>query len=195
MHICKHILLLCVIYISAHSLVLAANDELDNFTLASQLKIKTLAGELKHSLMSAMKTGGPIAAINSCHMQATTITSELNLDSALQIKRTSLKIRNPNNQADPWERSVLNEFARLAATGVPVDQLVHKEQLQDHGQNKYRLMRAIPVQAPCLSCHGSKQQIPDSVQASLRTHYPNDQATGYSLGDIRGAFSVWQIIE
>jgi hypothetical protein len=32
--------------------------------------------------------------------------------------------------------------------------------------------------------------IPASVKAVLARRYPNDQATGYNVGDLRGAVSV-----
>ena len=175
----------------------ANNDSqaLSAFTQQSHAHVKLLAGDLKQALMSAMQSGGPQAAVNVCNMQASRITAELNSQQPLQIKRTSLKYRNPNNQPDAWERAVLEQFNQQAADGVAIQQMVHSEQVDVNGQTQFRYMRAIPVQAPCLACHGSEQQIPATVRATLVEHYPNDQATGYAIGDIRGAFSVWQSIE
>ena len=39
----------------------------------------------------------------------------------------------------------------------------------------------------CLTCHGPVEAIPPEVRAVLRKRYPSDQATGYSVGDLRGA--------
>jgi hypothetical protein len=49
-------------------------------------------------------------------------------------------------------------------------------------------MQAIPTGALCLQCHG--ENISPEVQAELARLYPEDKATGYSAGDIRGAFVV-----
>ena len=165
------------------------------FTQQSHAQVKLLAGSLKQALMSAMQSGGPQAAVNVCNMQASSITAELNSQQSLQIKRTSLKYRNPNNQPDAWEHAVLEQFNQQAIEGVAIQEMVHSEQIDMNGQAQFRYMRAIPVQAPCLACHGSEQQIPATVKATLVEHYPDDQATGYAIGDIRGAFSVWQSIE
>jgi len=54
----------------------------------------------------------------------------------------------------------------------------------------YRYMKAIPVQPLCLTCHGSPDAVPASVQARLRTEYPQDRATGYSVGQVRGGVTV-----
>ena len=42
----------------------------------------------------------------------------------------------------------------------------------------------------CLKCHG--ENIDPAVKAKLGELYPNDKATGYKLGDLRGAFTVRQ---
>lgn len=206
-HSITHLIIYCIISMSLTAC--SENDDLENnhansnnapaalleFTEQSNEQVKMLAGNLKHALMSAMQSGGPQAAVNTCNMQASEITSQLNTDSKLQIKRTSLKYRNPNNQPDAWERSILMQFEQQAAEGIAIQQLVHSDKVTINGQDHFRYMRAIPVQAPCLACHGTEQQIPASVHEVLAQHYPDDQATGYSVGDIRGAFSVWQSID
>ena len=47
----------------------------------------------------------------------------------------------------------------------------------------------------CLTCHGSDKLIPDSVQARLHQEYPNDRATGYYAGQIRGAVTIKRRLE
>ncbi|CAN0317700.1 unnamed protein product, partial [Chrysoparadoxa australica] len=43
----------------------------------------------------------------------------------------------------------------------------------------------------CLNCHGEpKEQIKEDVLAAIKSKYPNDVATGYSLGQLRGMWSV-----
>ena len=56
------------------------------------------------------------------------------------------------------------------------------------GKRQFRFMKAIPTGALCLQCHGSS--ISPEVSARLAELYPDDKATGYATGDIRGAFVV-----
>jgi hypothetical protein len=49
-------------------------------------------------------------------------------------------------------------------------------------------MKAIPTGEICLACHG--ESISPDVATAIREAYPQDQATGFSLGDIRGAFTL-----
>jgi hypothetical protein len=37
-------------------------------------------------------------------------------------------------------------------------------------------------------CHGS--DVPEAVAEAIAKRYPQDRATGYSAGDLRGAFVV-----
>ena len=49
-------------------------------------------------------------------------------------------------------------------------------------------MKAIPTQEICLQCHG--ENLHGEVVEQLANHYPHDQATGFAVGDIRGAFTI-----
>jgi hypothetical protein len=58
-------------------------------------------------------------------------------------------------------------------------------------QGKYlRYMKAIPTQDVCLKCHGAPDTIAQPVKDILGAEYPKDKATGYTLGQIRGAVSI-----
>ncbi|MOA58455.1 hypothetical protein D3C78_1828600 [compost metagenome] len=49
-------------------------------------------------------------------------------------------------------------------------------------------MKAIPTGEPCLACHG--QQIKPELAAVIDQRYPQDQARGFALGELRGAFTL-----
>ena len=51
-------------------------------------------------------------------------------------------------------------------------------------------MKAIPTQALCLNCHGELMSTP--VKAKIKQLYPGDKATGFKVGDIRGAFTLFK---
>jgi hypothetical protein len=65
--------------------------------------------------------------------------------------------------------------------------------MQHNGNKVFRYMKAIPTDDVCLMCHG--EQIQENLSAELQRLYPNDQATGYKKGDIRGAFTAIKILE
>ena len=54
------------------------------------------------------------------------------------------------------------------------------------GKKVFRLMKAIPTAQVCTKCHGDK--LMPQVATSLSELYPEDKATGYRVGQIRGAF-------
>jgi hypothetical protein len=58
------------------------------------------------------------------------------------------------------------------------------------GQPVYRYMKALPTQELCVQCHGSADKITPAVQARLKELYPDDKATGFGIGAIRGAITI-----
>jgi hypothetical protein len=51
-------------------------------------------------------------------------------------------------------------------------------------------MRAIRIQEFCLACHGPADSISAAVKQVIAARYPEDRATDYRLGELRGAISV-----
>ena len=50
-----------------------------------------------------------------------------------------------------------------------------------------RVMQAIALGEPCLACHG--KTLKPELAALLEQRYPQDQARGYELGALRGAYA------
>lgn len=147
-----------------------------------------LAGTLKQALVAAMQSGGPVVAIDVCHVQAIPLTRQVSESSGWQVGRTSLKVRNPDNAADEVEQQVLARFEQRLQAGEAVGTIEWMEQRQENGKTIEHFMKAIPVQAPCMACHGT--DLAPAVSQQLDTLYPDDQARGYSLGELRGAFTL-----
>ncbi|MBD3815605.1 MAG: DUF3365 domain-containing protein [Halothiobacillus sp.] len=152
----------------------------------SQAAIKEYATTLKAALQTAMKAGGPMAAIPVCHTQAPQIAAQVGKKYDLEIHRTSLKPRATPPQ--PWEKTVLEQFEVEKDAGKPIGKIVWHKTVEVDGQKELRLMKAIPTGAVCLTCHGTN--VAPAVLSKIKSLYPKDEATGYKLGDIRGAFSV-----
>ncbi len=157
-------------------------------------QIKALAMQLQGALQGAMKAGGPVAAVEACHGQAPGITAGQS-EGRWQIRRTSAKVRNPDNQPDAWEADVLQRFEQQVKEGQPVTDLVYSEVMTVAGEQHFRLMKAIPVQPVCLGCHGDDAAMKPELKQTIQSLYPNDQATGYKAGDLRGAFSLTRILD
>ncbi|SIO08338.1 Protein of unknown function [Sulfurivirga caldicuralii] len=144
-------------------------------------------GTLKPELQKAMKSGGPVHAIDVCHKKAPQITAELSKKTGWELKRTSTKVRNPNNAPDEWEKRVLAQFEQQKARGADVKKLEVGEVVEENGHKVFRYAKAIPTGKVCVACHGAHVHAP--VMEAIKTYYPHDQATGFKPGDIRGMFS------
>ncbi len=149
--------------------------------------VKQLGDSLLAELTAALKKG-PEAALEVCQQQAPQITSQVTESTGIQVGRTSLKVRNSDNAPKDWERTVLQQFETLKAAGEDPKTLEYYKVETADGHSQVRYMKAIPTAELCLSCHGT--EIAPSLQTKLQTLYPNDQATGFKVGDLRGAFTL-----
>jgi FtsP/CotA-like multicopper oxidase with cupredoxin domain len=165
----------------------AAAPAADESALAAEARAaaKALGSALQAELEAAMKTGGPVAAMSVCQIKAPELAAAISLEKGMTVKRVSLKNRNPvTGVANEWETQVLQDFETRKAAGEDPATLTYAKTVD----NEFRFMQAIPTAAVCLACHGSNLS-PD-VSAQLAELYPQDEATGYEEGDLRGAFVV-----
>jgi hypothetical protein len=138
-----------------------------------------LLQQLVRRLFEAMANGGPTAAIEVCSREALEISRSVGAEHGVEIGRTSFQLRNPANTPPEWAQSLVGQrheepsFVELpaGATGA---------------------LLPIKLKSQCLTCHGSPEQIPAEVKATLAKLYPDDQATGFAEGDLRGW--VWVVV-
>ncbi len=178
--------LLCTIFTLHGTLAYGADQQA--LTKEARTVMKGFGMELKSTLVAAMKSGGPVNALGVCNTKAGPITMKNARESGWNIRRTSLKLRNPSNKADAWELAVLNDFEAKKAAGANPKKLEHSSIIEKDGKKTFRYMKAIPTGKACLHCHGAGIKAP--VKEKIAAHYPSDKATGFKLGDIRGAFSL-----
>lgn len=174
-------------------LLLAADvtaDDSQDRVAASREAVKQFATSLKSELMQAMEAGGPVNAIDTCKLVAPAIAREVSSRRGWDVGRTSLRVRNPANAPDEWERRILEDFEASRRDGADPATLEHFEVVGAGEQRRFRYMKAIPTADLCLACHGSN--LSPAVREALAREYPQDRATGFSAGDIRGAFTVTQ---
>jgi len=160
----------------------------DDALLGEARKVATtLPPKLLAALQEEISKSGPEGAIPVCRDMAPKMAGEISRQTGWKIKRVSLKARNDARAIpDAWEKAALEDFDKRAAAGEPPAQLEKGEKID----NEYRYVKALPVQPLCLSCHGPADQLSPAVKSALGQHYPNDRATDYSVGQIRGAISV-----
>lgn len=146
-----------------------------------------LAQALKMELQAALRES-PEAAIAVCHERAPQISSRIGAEHGVRIGRTALRVRNPDNEPLPWQREVLEDFARRQAAGEPLASMEYSASVELGARTEHRYMKAIVTEPLCVTCHGSR--IDPALQRAIVAKYPNDAATGFEVGDLRGAVYV-----
>lgn len=151
--------------------------------------VQQFAQQLQPALGQAMRSGGPVEAIDVCKVKAPEIAQNLSQTSGWEVNRVSLKNRAESAKPDLWEATALQKFELQLAAGEAPETLEHYGIVQQGGEIKYRYMRAVVIGAdqPCLHCHGTDIQTP--VKQKILEAYPHDKAVGYQTGQVRGAFS------
>ena len=167
----------------------AAPPDVDPNVAEAKAIIQAFFGNLKGELQTAIQSGGPASAVTICNAKAPGIANAMSAKTGWDVGRTSLKLRNPNvNAPDAWEQAVLVRFEERKAAGESVETMAYAETVEANGAKTFRFMKAIPTAELCLTCHGT-DLVPE-VAAEVDKFYPDDQATGFALGDIRGAFTL-----
>jgi hypothetical protein len=149
---------------------------------AAKLLMQTLGGNLKKHL----KHGGPAEALEFCAMHASELTAKVDneLGKKVSIKRITLKPRNPANEAQGDERAVLEALEKLHKADVRLPR-----HLIEKTKTGYKYYKPLIINKKlCLVCHG--EHINPALEAKIKKIYPTDKATGYKMGDLRGAIVV-----
>lgn len=151
--------------------------------------ITTLAqGVLMKNVANAIQERGVPGAVDFCNFQAMPLTDSISQLTFSYIQRLSDKNRNPDNAIkDPLDKKAWEEIIRLDKDSTnPQKHFV----LQENNQAYY--YKPIKLGMPtCIKCHGVKEKdISLETLAVINKKYPNDKATGYQLGELRGMWKV-----
>ena len=148
--------------------------------------IQRLGGELK----AAMGGSGPTGAISICKERAPRIAADVSRQFNFDVKRVSPKNRNPAAIPDAWEAEAQAGLEKRLAAGETPETLDTWQVVSTSTGKQFRYARALPVQPVCLICHGDPATMSDALKARLAAEYPQDQATGYRPGMVRGIVSI-----
>lgn len=136
----------------------------------------------KQKLQQALHEGlskGPVQALSTCQVEAPKIAEGLSQE-GIRVGRTSDRLRNPANRSPEWVRPILEAYLANPSLRSP------RSVPLTEGRAGY--VEPILTQSLCLTCHG--KSIDSNVAAELERLYPEDEAVGFDVGDLRGVFWV-----
>ena len=186
------ILLTSIFFITAMTFVGCGNkqEELTETEQTEYLeKGQDLATEtqkvLGSNLMKAINEGGPINALEFCNIQAYPLTDSMATALKAHITRVTDKPRNQANMANKDELTYIASVKEKLGAG---EQVSPEISVMDGKVTGYY---PIITNQMCMQCHGSENdQINEETLAKINELYPNDQATGYGVGELRGIWVV-----
>lgn len=160
-----------------------APEELRPLVEQADLVMVEIQSALLRELSRALAQGDPGSAVQSCHIDALAATQRVaGRHDVLGAGRTSHRLRNPANEARDWAVPFIEDHAGRRARDV--DGFV-----VDLG-NRVGVLRPVTQQPLCGSCHGPAARLQPAVKEILAVRYPDDRATGFEPGDIRGWYWV-----
>ena len=144
-------------------------------------------GKLGAALGEAVAKSGPAGALPVCSEKAPEIAAGVGKAHGVTLRRASDRPRQPKNAADDAEKTILAAFAdALSRKEAP------KPQTVEHPDGGVSYFAPIVLANPlCLQCHGTPGvDIAPATLEAIRKAYPDDKATGFKLGDLRGLWRV-----
>lgn len=174
----KRFLLLCMF---------AASSQAADPAVEGPKVIAEAFGRLSGALAESIAKNGAAGSLSVCSEKAPQIAKEVAQVHGVTLRRATEKPRNPKNAADELEKSMLNAFAAsLAQNDAP------KPKVLTESDGRRAFFAPIVLGNPlCLQCHGKLGEDikPETHEAILKL-YPEDKATGFKIGDLRGLWRV-----
>ena len=156
----------------------------DSALVRAKLAADDLGKDLMGLLLGALDREGSAGAIAFCADSAQVRTAR-HAAQGVTVRRVGTRLRNPANAAaDSVEAALLARFAAAHAAGAAPAEVV--EELTGPGGRELLYARPILVAERCTACHGDPAGFDPVVRQVLADRYPEDAATGYAPGDLRG---------
>ena len=156
----------------------AGTDKADDTVTAGAAALEPY----KKALMAALKeglTGGTANAVQVCRVEAPRLAAR-HSTSTVRLGRSSHRLRNPENAPPAWLEQTLARYLEEPAARRPV--------VLELGGGARGYVEPIATQPLCLACHGPNPT--RELAAEILRQYPDDRATGFEVGDLRGVFWV-----
>jgi hypothetical protein len=183
---------LCLVLFSFSFLAVASTEEEEKKALAQETQnveaAKKAASDVVEGLkgkLSEQMAKNLVNSVEYCHDKAITLTKDFSTShpQVTEIKRTSLKIRNPINAPDKLEKKMLEKWDKMAKAGKDLPEY----EFDKISENEFRYYKPLKVTNMCLTCHGQPAK---DLSATIKAKYPKDKATGYKEGEFRGLIRV-----
>lgn len=146
------------------------------------LQTKSMLGS---HLKKALSTKGTEGALSFCSLRALPLTDSMSVVLNARIQRVSDRNRNPKNAAT----GEALEYIKQAR----IDQSQGRELKPKLIEKDGKTLGFYPIltEEMCLQCHGTPNtRIKPGTMELLKSAYPNDKATGFHIGDLRGIWVV-----
>ncbi len=158
-------------------------EALEQGRMIRKASFEALSSEVK----AAMESGGVEKAVSYCNIQANPLVDSLSRVYDAEVSRTSFHFRNPENRPTQREEPLLVAYKQDLLAGKDLkDTVIY----YDDGVTAY--YSPIVIESPlCLTCHGQPGSTLSTGNAEfIRTLYPEDRATGFQMGDLRGMWTI-----
>jgi hypothetical protein len=157
----------------------SANHRAEALQIFDQFQTQLLV-----KLKSTIEADGTAAAISVCKTASPDMEKQMSAQ-GWTVRRVSDRPRNPDHAPDPFESRILAQWVKDMQAGKKLEPVSEVE------AGEFRVMRPIVIEADlCMRCHGMPEQMDAAAAKEIAKQYPGDKATGYHMGDLRGAFSA-----
>ncbi len=147
--------------------------------------------EMRKSLTLSILKSGLAGSIDVCAKDAPAIMADQEKNFSLTMKRTALRVRNPENSPDGVEKALLEKLDGMLKSREPLPQEVTLFSTTESGKVRtLRYYKPVMMQGVCVGCHGAPDKIPADVVKALGARYPKDKGVGYKEGELRGIISL-----
>ncbi|MCC2545645.1 DUF3365 domain-containing protein [Hymenobacter sp. BT175] len=138
---------------------------------------RTADRELRRVLAEKLQAGGVAAALPYCRPETFAVTDTLARKLMATARRVSSRPRNPQNQAALSAEELSPESEPLARRPSAAEFTYQRPIVLDN--------------ALCLRCHGQVgSEVATADYQLIKKQYPQDQATGFRLGQAMGLWRV-----
>ncbi len=141
---------------------------------------------LSSNLAAALNEGGVPNAIEFCKIEAMPLTQSVSDTYGVEVRRATHKPRNPSNAATASEMVIIEAYQSALRDSIPLAPRIESD-------GEWAVFHA-PITIAndlCLKCHGGEgTDIADADLVFIRNAYPDDRATGFAAGELRGVWSI-----
>lgn len=148
------------------------------------LKLQT---KLLEELQASITANGAANSIDKCSLKSPEIEKLISENENAIIRRVSDNYRNPAHKPTQDEQNSITLWKLELEKG-------NKDlfPMTVESEDGIQYMKPIIISSPtCLKCHGKENEIEPETLKKIKEKYPEDKATGYEMGQLRGAITIF----